>query len=169
MASISFIIPSINRETLHKTIQSMDVWPGDEVLVEFDIPPSGGWGNEQRNSAIVRAKGDYLSFMDDDDCYVPGARKIMHETIKQNPGKPILFKVEYPDGNIIWKEKKIVPGNISTQMILIPNKRDMFSPWRYGRNMADFIFVDTWKWEDGDIFWSEEIISLQGHNDIIKL
>lgn len=167
--TISYIIPSINRPTLHRTIESIEMWHGDEIILEFDIPKSGRWGNDQRNKGIVRARGDYLAFIDDDDYYVKGHRELMEQAIEENPDKPNLFRIQYPDGNIIWKKRLIIPGNISTQMILIPNKPEMFKPWKDGRNMADFIFVDTWKWPDEEVVWREEIICNMGHPDGTKL
>jgi glycosyltransferase involved in cell wall biosynthesis len=163
--TISFVIPSINRESLKRTIDSIEVRVGDEILVEFDLPKSGDWGNSARNRAIARATGDYLAFIDDDDYYVQGHREIMERAIKENPGKPNLFKIQYPNGELKWKAKEIVPGNISTQMILIPNSKWMFDKWVPKRNMADFIFVDTWSWPDDMVIWRDEIICLMNHND----
>lgn len=167
MAKISFVIPSINRETLHRTVASIEVWPGDEVLVEFDLPPSGMWGNPQRNKAIKRATGDYLAFIDDDDYYVKGHRQIMEDTINQNPGKPILFRMQYPNGKCLWKVKKILPGNVGSPMILVPNKREMLYKWFSGRNMADYIFVRNWGWKDEDVVFSDAIIALLGHDNVV--
>lgn len=165
MTSISYIIPSLNRPTLHRTIASIEIWPGDEVCVEFDIPRSNMWGNPQRNKAIKRAKGDYLAFIDDDDFYLPGHRQIMQNAIDENPNKPILFRYRYPNGDVLWKTKEIIPGNIGSPMILVPNMPDMLYYWKDGRNMADFIFVNQWKWEDKDVVWREEIIAETGHGD----
>jgi len=169
MANITFIIPTIGRESLQATLDSIDAWEGDEVIVKWDIPPSGKWGNPQRNEAMAEATCPYLAFIDDDDWYADDARYIMDEAIKDSPNQPILFKIEYPNGNRIWKEKKIIPGNISTQMILVPNDKDKLYHWEGGRNMADFIFVDKWKWADEEIVWRPEVIALMGHDDKGKL
>ena len=163
--TISFIIPTIGRPSLKKTLASIGERPGDEVIVIKDIPPSGMWGNPQRNEAIAKAKGDYLVFIDDDNWHAPNARKIMEQAIRENPNNyPILFRVEYPNGDIIWKEKKVVPGNIDGHMILVPNKKNMLYHWEKGRHMADFIFIDKWKWPKEDIIWREEIIVYVGHD-----
>ena len=163
--TISFIIPSINRDSLKRTIGSIEVWPGDEVLVEFDLPPSHRWGNDQRNKAMERATCNYLAFIDDDDYYVPGHRKIMNNAMRDNPGKPNLFRMEYPDGTFLWKTKEVIPGNIGSPQILVPNIKDMLYHWKDGRNMADLIFVDKWKWSKDDIIWREEVIVLLGTSD----
>lgn len=165
MPSISFIIPTMGRDSLGRTLRSIERWPNDEILVETDIPKTNQWGNNCRNLAMTRATGEYLSFIDDDDCYIAGHRQIMENAINENPGKPILFRMQYPDGRVLWNKKEVIPGNIGSSMIFIPNKKDMFSPWKDGRNMADFLFVDNWKWSKEDIIWREEIISLLGHNN----
>ena len=161
---ISFIIPTMGRDSLGKTLRSIELWKGDEILVEVDSPPSGRWGNDQRNLAMKRAKGDYLAFMDDDDVFVKGHRDIMEKAMLQNSGRPSLFRIKYPDGRIVWEKAEIVPGNISTQMILVPNNSKMLSGWKDGRNMADFIFVDNWGWLDSEISWRREIICLMGND-----
>ena len=165
MASISFIIPSVNRESLHRTVASIEVRKGDEVLVEYDLPPTGRWGNDQRNKAMARAIGDYLAFIDDDDSYVPCHRQIMEDAITENPGKPILFRMQYPDGRYVWKVKSIYPGNVGSPMILVPNDKKMLYKWFSGRNMADYIFIRNWGWKDEEVVWSDKIIALLGHNN----
>lgn len=162
MTSISFIIPSVNRPTLHRTVASIEALPGDEILVEFDIPSQKMWGNPQRNAAMARAKGDYLAFIDDDDFYVPGHRQIMADAIEANPDALTLFKMQYPNGDMLWKTPILAPGNIGSPMILVPNN-DKIYHWKDGRNMADFIFADHWQ---GEIAWNEQVIAMLGHDDV---
>ncbi len=165
MTSISYIIPSLNRESLHRTVASIEMWTGDEICVEYDIPKSNRWGNDQRNKAIERAQGDYLAFIDDDDWYVTGHRKMMADAIRDNPNRPILFQMRYPEGRILWETKEVKPGNVSTPQILIPNKKIMLHPWEGGRNMADFIFIDKWQWTKDQIVWIDKVLTNLGHAD----
>jgi len=163
---ISFIIPTIGRESLQKTISSIERADSDEIIIIRRIPPAGDWGNQERNVAINMAQGDYLAFIDDDDTYISGHRKIMEDAIQRDFGKPSLFKIKYPNGNILWKEKEVKPGNVSSQMILVPNDMDKFYKFKFpgNTNMGDFYFISRWKFEE--IIWREEIIVEMGHDDI---
>lgn len=164
--TISYIIPSINRDTLKRTIDSIEARKGDQILVEYDIPKTGWWGNPQRNKAMQRATGDYLAFIDDDDYYVPGHRQMQEDAIEKYPDLPILFQMQYPDGKILWNEKRIYPGNVSTPMILVPNVRSMLHHWEGKRNMADYIFISKWKWPRTQTVWIDKVLVKLGHNNI---
>jgi len=164
--TISFIIPTIGRDSLQSTLESIKQWPGDEVLVIRHNPPSGNWGNAERQEGTDKATCDYLAFIDDDDVYAPKAREIMDKAIEENPnGYPILFKMQYPNGRILWVDKKNRCGNVSAQMMLVPNVKDNLHYWRQHESAADFQFMNNWKWPHKLTIWREEIICYLGHND----
>lgn len=160
--TISYIIPSLNRRTLTRTIDSIEARAGDEIIVEYDKPRMNMWGNPQRNLGMAKATGDWLAFIDDDDYYVPGHREIQEQAMIEARGMPILFRMKYPSGNILWKDKRIYPGNVSTPMILVPNNKEMLHYWEGRRNTADYIFISKWKWPRTKTVWREEIIALIG-------
>lgn len=162
MATISFIIPTIGRPSLKRTLSSIEKWPRDEMWVIQHVPPSGTWGNLERKEGIAKSTCDYLVFIDDDDYYVPGHRVIMEAAIRKNPGKPNLFKVQFPDGKVLWDRKEIVPGNVSGQMMLVPNKKEMFYRFQFpGKtHMSDYYFISGWKFPE--VVFREEIIVTMG-------
>lgn len=163
--TISFIIPTTGRKSLKKTLDSIKEWPGDEVLVIKHDPPSGYFGTEERQEGTDKAKCDYLAFIDDDDVYVQGAREIMAKALEENiQDNPILFRMQYPSGRVLWDDPELRCGNVGTPMILVPNIKDRLSKWTR-RWAHDLRFMDGWQWPRRKIVWRPEIIALLGHED----
>ena len=92
---ISFVLPTLGRPGLLAALDSIELWPGDEVLVigemhalgpyirQSDInrgvrflhcPRGNDWGHSERNFAQAHAKGRYIANLDDDDVFAPGHR-----------------------------------------------------------------------------------------------
>lgn len=173
---ISFIVPTIGRKSLARTLASIECLPGDEVLVvgsawKFDHPfarhvpcmPGGDWGHAERNYATPMARCRYLAHIDDDDVYVPGMRALMADAIRRSPGKPVLFRMRYPNGIMLWAEPELRCGNVGTPMMLIPNRPTMLGTW--GSFVGgDCHFLETMKWKPEEIVWRPEVIALLGHN-----
>lgn len=105
---ISVIVPTKGRKTLERTLRSVRLHRGHEVIVvgegaqplakktckelrpdvPFDIrffkgPKSNNWGNSQRDLGMKKARGRWLMFIDDDDIYVPDAFKHVLNAIGQ--------------------------------------------------------------------------------------
>lgn len=179
---ISFIVPTLCRPSLAKTLASIECWPGDEIIVVCDVqlnahmqsfitdvarvvhcPPGGDWGHTERNVATPLARGRYLAHIDDDDVYVKGTRALMADAIAKTPDRPVLFKMRYPNGITLWSDPVLRCGNVGTPMILIPNvpeKLGQFRPFVGG----DCAYLEEMKWDKKEIVWRPEIIALLGHN-----
>lgn len=165
--TISFIVPTVGRPSLARALASIETWPGDEVLVMQHDPPSGAWGNPERQDGTDRANCDYLAYLDDDNAYVPSHRTLMDAAIHEGSREmPILFRVQYPSGRTIWDRRWVKNGNIDSQMILVPNRKDMLHDWRSRQRFADFHFVNQWAWAAKTIKWREEVIALMSHEDV---
>jgi glycosyltransferase involved in cell wall biosynthesis len=174
---ISFIVPTIGRPTLTRTLRSIEARRGDEILVVGSVPQTlsdprpryfpvvngGDWGCFERSLAITQAHGTYLAFLDDDDEYVPGARDLMARVMEAAPQRPVLFRMQYPNGFVLWAEPDLRCGNVSTQMILIPNQREKLGEW-CGGYTGDFRFLQSMKWDRSAIVWQPEVIARIGHD-----
>ena len=177
MSTISFIVPTIGRPSLQATVASVDRWAEDELLVIKHDPPSGNWGNAERQHGQDLAKCEYIAFIDDDDVYVPEHRQMMADAIKENPGKPIVFRIQYPNGSKLWQPSnfagrppEIRNGNISTQMFLFPNDKTKLGNWIQHKTWkgrgADFYFIARTGWGNRSGFvWKDQVLVLMGHDD----
>jgi len=177
VTTISVIVPTLGRPSLLETLASIETWPGDEVIVVGAVPTytegcrrfftcaSGGdWGCTERTIGLQHARGDYLAFLDDDDVYLPGARVAMARAIIAAPHRPTLCRMVYPNGFVLWHEPTLRVGNVSTQMMLIPNDPSRLGTWTTRRE-GDYDFLASMDWAPDVIHWSPEIIARLGHND----
>ena len=91
---ISFIVASIGRPSLSQTLRSIELFPGDELIVVgamgntsdprvrfIPATPGGDWGHSERNLVMPYARGQYLAHIDDDDVYVLGTRQRMEDAM----------------------------------------------------------------------------------------
>lgn len=173
--TVSFIVPTLGRSSLTRTLRSIETLPGDEILLigdaslglhpysvhrpeirVIDCRPGNDWGSTERNFATPLARGEYLSFMDDDDAYAPGARAALESAAN---GKPSIFRMRYANGQTLWTDPEIRCGNVGTPMVFVPNALDRLGLW--GPNVGgDTDFMFRMKWEPHEITWREEVIAL---------
>lgn len=174
--SISFIVATSNRPTLAATLASIELRPGDELLVVGDgIPqldararyiqhaPGNNWGHAERNTVMAQAKCQYLAHLDDDDTYVPGHRAIMARALEANPGRPVIFRMKYRSGALLWRDKVVACGNVGTPMVVLPN--DAQRRGRFGDNYGgDIHYVESFAAQAGytsaDFVWCEDVAVL---------
>lgn len=174
---ISFIVPTIGRSSLRQTLASIELQPGDEIIVVGNIdrqpdlrakyiPAQQGndWGGSERRLGMTAARGKYLAFIDDDDVYVPGARDVMAAVVAEVPDRPIVFRMRYPNGFVLWLEPVMRCGNIGTPMTLMPNDAKL-GTWT-GRRECDFDFLQSSGWAPDDYAWATDVIVSLGHNDV---
>lgn len=174
--TISFIVPTIGRASLARTLASIETWPGDEILVVGQLgavtlspacrytscAPGDDWGMAERNLGMSVAQGEYLSFMDDDDWYAPKARPLLDDAIRAAPTRPLIFKMQYPHGGTLWQDREIRCGNVGTPMIVVPNDPAKLGTWGPGY-VGDLGFYETLKWAPEAFVWREEILAHLGH------
>ena len=174
--NISFIVPTIGRPSLTVTLKSIELRPGDEILVVGAVKegrqgpiryipcePGGDWGHTERNYATPLARGQYIAHIDDDDVYAPGTRAHMEDAMREAQGKPVLFRMRFPNGVTLWQEPVIKCGNIGTPCMLIPNRPTMLGTWESFVG-GDCRFLETCKWKPEEYVWRKEVIALLGHN-----
>jgi len=184
---VSYILPTLGRPGLIAALDSIELWPGDEVLVIGEMhalnpyirssdvergvrflhcPRGNDWGHSERNFAQAHAKGRYLANLDDDDVFAPGARALMADAMATTPDRPVIFRMKYPNGMTLWYRshffgEETTGGNVGTPMMFFPNDRTKLGTWGHGY-MGDFDFLRSCKWRPEDYVWRGEVIALIG-------
>jgi hypothetical protein len=181
----SIIVPTWGRRSLERTLHSIaeqELAAGDEVLLVTDgsvpfagelfsaaglpgrcaaTPATRDFGGSQRNHGMDLAHGDYLLFMDDDDAFTPGAFRTIRAALREAPVRPHLFRMRYAaDGRVLWADRSLTLGNVSTQMIVLPNRPDL-ARWdsKHGHDYR-FLRDNLPRWPAGSLVWREEVICL---------
>jgi hypothetical protein len=170
------VIATTGRPTLARTLESIECLPGDEILVVGNMggivdprvrfvpcPPGGDWGHSERNFVRNMARGNYVAHIDDDDWYAPHARELFEDAIRTTPNCISMFRMQYPHGLTLWREKKLYCGNLGTPMFLLPNIPSRFGTWAPHVG-GDFIFLEGCKWREDEIVWRPEVTVMLGHN-----
>jgi hypothetical protein len=178
---ISFVVATVGRETLARTLASIEAWPTDEIVVVGDVAaaarcrwgghwgthvrcigvargPAGDWGGTERNLGMLKGPGRYLAFMDDDDTYAPLARKAIQDSINASPGRPMVFRMRQPDGSVLWSDPVMREGNVGTPMFVVPNDRTRLGQWS-GRRECDFDFTSSCRWSPAEWVWCPQVIA----------
>jgi hypothetical protein len=109
------------------------------------------------------ARGRYIAHIDDDDVYAPGTRALMHDAITKTPNRPVLFRMQFPNGITLWQEPALRCGNLGTPMILTPNDPEKLGHWASYVG-GDFAFLESSGWRVDEYVWRSEVIALLGHN-----
>lgn len=173
---ITFLVPTVGRQSLIHTLNSIECYEGDEILIVgdrhrvndprvryVDCAPGHDWGHTERNFATPHARGRYIAHIDDDDVYAPGTRALMQDAIETTPDRPVLFRMKFPNGITLWREQEIKCGNLGTPMMLIPNVPEKLGEWQSFVG-GDCAFLESSKWLPSEYVWRPEIIALLGHN-----
>ena len=162
MTKVTFIIPSINRESLTKTIDSLlkqtnNNWKAiiiydgvegkqfdDDRIKTININKTGivgqihGEAGLVRNVGIKEADTKWIAFLDDDDTIHPEYVETLLS--KYNNYHWVLWRMKYTNGLIIPRNNDIAFGNVG---ISFAYKKDKFPNllFKENRNGEDFDFV----------------------------
>jgi glycosyltransferase involved in cell wall biosynthesis len=161
--SVTFtvIVATSGRPTLGRTLESVaeQMEPGDELIVSCN--DDGDYGMTARDAAMPRARGTHLLFMDDDDQFARGAFRTIRHFAQAHPARIGVFRMRYDNGLTLWTEPVLRLGNVSTQMICIPNDAGKLGSWRAGdiARHGDFEFLRATAALQGEPLFRREIVA----------
>jgi glycosyltransferase involved in cell wall biosynthesis len=118
---------------------------GVDLFKYREGPSSHQYGNAQRNFAIPKATGDYLVFMDEDDIFTENAFLNIKKHIRENRGKPLLFRFETFGRMVLWQfQGDIGLGRTGGHQTVFPNIPDKLGRWVPENDYcADWSYVNS--------------------------
>ena len=162
-----------NIKEIERTINSFNAYPSIRYFI-FDMGHNC-WGHCIVNNLMKNARGDFLTFMDDDDILAPNAFELIKEVVARGQrsnsrcpccgaivhtvGPPCIFKTFSPiDNRHLWFEKDLLEGGVGGGQIVTPNIPGLLGKWtcRYVGD-CDFVIDTISKW-GGNFEWREEVI-----------
>lgn len=183
-ARLSIIVPTADGEGLDTLFGSMvdQLLPGDEVLVVLDthdgmpsLPTTPSvairyieyntghhcWGHCQINEGMRHATGDYLAFIDDDDCFPDGALDAIRRAAAEQPTpRPLMFQFySRRHGRTLPPRHEVRESAIGGHAIVVPNIPERLGQWgeRYAGDY-DFIVSTLELWPEGPA-WYDDVIA----------
>lgn len=183
-ARLSIIVPTHDGEGLDALFVSLEgqLQPGDEILLVIDtldgvpdLPPKPSmairaiahnaghhcWGHCQINYGMRRAQGDYLVFIDDDDCFPDGALDAIRRAAAEQPSpRPLMFQFySRRHGRTLPPRHEVRESAIGGHAIVVPNIPEKLGQWgeRYAGDY-DFIVSTLALWPEGPA-WYDDVIA----------
>jgi glycosyltransferase involved in cell wall biosynthesis len=139
--------------------------PGAAVRFLAHSPGHHDHGHSQINAAMAVARGDYLTFQDDDDIYTPTAFAAIREYAGAlvSPA-PLLFRFRSYHGPTFWLVKGLLgQGLIGGHCLVAPNQPAMLGAWA-PHYEGDWTFIQQTleKWAAGGVHpvWCDRLISI---------
>lgn len=119
------------------------------------------WGHCQINEGMRYATGDYLVFIDDDDCFPDGALDaIRRAAAEQLAPRPLMFRFwSERHGVYLPPRHEVRVSAIGGHAMVVPNIPERLGQWgeRYAGDY-DFIVSTLALWPDGPA-WYDDVIA----------
>jgi len=119
------------------------------------------WGHCQINRGLEIVRGDYLIFIDDDDCFPDGALDAIRRAIaEQDSPRPLMFKFwSRRHGRTLPPGHYVQESAIGGHAMVVPNIPDRLGKWgeRYAGDY-DWIVSTLAFWPDGPV-WYDDVIA----------
>lgn len=187
---LSVVIPTIGRDTLAVTLDSLRAQPesaGLEVLVVADtfgnytnqllsarayVQDEGfSWlehdaglhcvGQPQRTHGMKHATAPWIWFSQDDNIAAEDALASIELAIDAQPHRrPLFFRMQTSWGETVWRSRELTLGNIDADCLVFPRELAQRLEWGL-RYEGDFdAACRASQLSGGDVGWVDEIVSV---------
>lgn len=112
------------------------------------------WGHTQVNYGLRHVKGDFVTYQDDDDIYLPRALDEMARLVSDMPVPlPLIGRVKTPQLGLLWQRPNIT-SCLDGHCLVMPNVKRKLG-WMHSVHHGDQCFLQTslrnykeWAWTD---------------------
>jgi glycosyl transferase family 2 len=161
--TFTIITPTSGRKTLVRSVASAmpQMRDGDEIIVLRS--ESGDLGHGARNSAMDRAAGTHLVFLDDDDALADGGLDAARAFAAEHPGRLGIFRMRYglhphyPHGHVLWESPELRYSNVAGSMLVVPNIPGKVGRWN-ARRGGDWDFIQETVALLGEPLFREDVL-----------
>lgn len=108
-----------------------------------DHDPAGHWGHRARLRAIGMAKGDLITYLDDDDAYRPEHCAVLAAALGSHPEADFAYSQMLSQGNVIGVDPPVY-CNIGTPMIMHRRGTLEMGTWERSMPSIDWDLVSRW-------------------------
>ncbi len=179
---VTFIIPSVNRETLKRSVTSLInqtnsnwfckiIFDGVEIskfddnrIESFMVDKIGLFGTHNGESGLVRNHGinkvetEWVAFLDDDDTIDVNYVDLLLNKYKDKDF--VIFKMKYENGLVLPKNNEIRFGNVG---ISFAYKKNLNIRFKNNRNGEDYDFIIDLKNKTDNYVISDEVLYYVRH------
>lgn len=120
-------------------------YPGVRFEELPDRDGAGHWGHRGRLRALEAAKGDLITYLDDDDAYRPNHCRVLAEALGANPGADFAYSLMLSNGSIVIGTDPPEYCQIGTPMIM--HRRGLTGwagTWERSMPSIDWDLVARW-------------------------
>jgi glycosyltransferase involved in cell wall biosynthesis len=121
---------------------------------ELEQHPEGEhWGHFARSRAIELSRGDYITYLDDDDLYLPRHCSILVSALNARPEIGFAFsQMQWANGKYTVGHGEPWEGDIGTPMIMHRREILQHAGWNEAHEMEDWRLVKGWM--DAGVQWA---------------
>lgn len=152
-------VPSVQAQT-YPNIEHLIVSDGpDDKLLEhfggYGIDQKGAlyfatgrhyedWGTSPKNAALLLSRGDYITYLDDDNEFLPGHIEKLVDLLEQTGADLVYSKFLCLPGEIVKGTPELCLGQIDTSVVL--HRRELLAKglWLPKGHGNDFYTVANW-------------------------
>lgn len=118
------------------------------------------WGHSQVNYGLQNVRGDYVTYQDDDDCYVPRALDEMSRLCSEfDSPRPMIGRVKTPNFGLLWQIADPTKAVLDGHCLVAPNDKKRIG-WMRAEYNGDQGLIHTTLRNYRNVAWVDRVWTL---------